>query len=61
MRLLSKRARIAPQSQITLSGKNLLKLMLGEQIVLPERVWLRLNFAWGADMSEAADEASTEG
>ncbi|WP_164964163.1 septation protein A [Rubrivivax sp. JA1026] len=31
-----------------LAGKNLLKLLLGEQMVLPERVWHRLNFAWVA-------------
>jgi intracellular septation protein len=31
-----------------LAGKNLLKLLLGAQMVLPERVWHRLNFAWVA-------------
>jgi intracellular septation protein len=29
-----------------LLGKNLLKLLLGEQIQLPAKVWHRLNFAW---------------
>jgi len=29
-------------------GKNLLKVMLGEQLELPPRVWHRLNFAWVA-------------
>jgi intracellular septation protein len=29
-----------------LFGKNLLKALLGDQIVLPSRVWHRLNFAW---------------
>lgn len=28
------------------SGRNLLKLLLGEQLQLPGRVWHRLNFAW---------------
>ena len=28
------------------SGKNLLKLLLGEQLQLPARIWHRLNFAW---------------
>ena len=28
------------------SGKNLLKVLLGEQIQLPPKVWHRLNFAW---------------
>lgn len=28
------------------SGKNLLKLLLGEQLQLPAKVWHRLNFAW---------------
>jgi intracellular septation protein len=28
--------------------RNLLKLLLGEQLVLPDRVWHRLNFAWVA-------------
>lgn len=31
-----------------LTGRNLLKLLLGEQMKLPERVWHRLNFAWVA-------------
>jgi intracellular septation protein len=31
-----------------LSGRNLLKLLLGEQMKLPEKVWHRLNFAWVA-------------
>jgi intracellular septation protein len=31
-----------------LAGKNLLKVMLGEQLQLPARVWHRLNFAWVA-------------
>ena len=31
-----------------LAGKNLLKVMLGEQMQLPPRVWHRLNFAWVA-------------
>jgi intracellular septation protein len=26
--------------------KNLIRLLLGEQLTLPEPVWLRLNFAW---------------
>ena len=30
----------------TLLGKNLLKLMIGEQMQLPERVWARLGLAW---------------
>ena len=30
----------------TLMGKNLLKLMIGEQMQLPERVWARLGLAW---------------
>ncbi len=30
----------------TLLGKNLLKLMLGEQLQLPEPVWFRLSLAW---------------
>jgi intracellular septation protein len=29
-----------------LFGKNLLKVLLGEQLVLPEPVWQRLNLAW---------------
>ena len=29
-----------------LAGKNLLKLMLGEQVKLPTKIWHRLNFAW---------------
>lgn len=29
-----------------LFGKNLLKVLLGEQLDLPARVWHRLNFAW---------------
>jgi intracellular septation protein len=29
-----------------LSGKNLLKVLLGEQMQLPAKVWHRLNFAW---------------
>ena len=28
------------------SGRNLLKVLLGEQLQLPPRVWHRLNFAW---------------
>lgn len=28
------------------TGKNLLKLLLGEQLQLPAKVWHRLNFAW---------------
>ena len=28
------------------SGRNLLKLLLGEQLQLPPKVWHRLNFAW---------------
>lgn len=28
------------------SGKNLLKVLLGEQLQLPAKVWHRLNFAW---------------
>jgi intracellular septation protein len=31
-----------------LAGKNLLKVLLGEQMQLPPRVWHRLNFAWVA-------------
>jgi intracellular septation protein len=31
-----------------LAGKNLLKVLLGEQMRLPARVWHRLNFAWVA-------------
>jgi intracellular septation protein len=31
-----------------LAGKNLLKVLLGEQMQLPDRVWHRLNFAWVA-------------
>ncbi|ODV13077.1 MAG: septation protein A [Rubrivivax sp. SCN 70-15] len=31
-----------------LAGKNLLKVMLGEQLQLPAKVWHRLNFAWVA-------------
>ena len=27
-------------------GKNLLRLLLGEQLTLPEPVWQRLNWAW---------------
>jgi intracellular septation protein len=30
------------------AGKNLLKVLLGEQMQLPSRVWHRLNFAWVA-------------
>ena len=30
----------------TLMGKNLLKLMIGEQMQLPETVWARLGLAW---------------
>jgi intracellular septation protein len=30
------------------AGKNLLRLLLGEQLQLPARVWHRLNFAWVA-------------
>ena len=29
-----------------LFGKNILRALLGEQLVLPDRVWHRLNFAW---------------
>jgi intracellular septation protein len=29
-----------------LTGKNLLKVLLGEQLRLPPKVWHRLNFAW---------------
>jgi intracellular septation protein len=29
-----------------LFGKNLLKVLLGEQLELPPRIWHRLNFAW---------------
>ena len=29
-----------------LTGKNLLKVLLGEQMQLPAKVWHRLNFAW---------------
>ena len=32
----------------TLLGKNLLKLMIGEQMQLPASVWSRLGFAWVA-------------
>jgi intracellular septation protein len=32
----------------TLFRKNLLRALMGEQIVLPDRVWQRLNFAWVA-------------
>jgi intracellular septation protein len=32
----------------TLLGKNLLKLMIGEQLELPEAVWKRLGLAWVA-------------
>lgn len=28
------------------SGRNLLKTLLGDQLQLPEKVWHRLNFAW---------------
>lgn len=31
-----------------LFGKNLLRVLLGEQMELPDRVWHRLNFAWVA-------------
>lgn len=31
-----------------LFGKNVLRLLLGEQLELPARVWHRLNFAWVA-------------
>ena len=31
-----------------LFGKNLLRLLMGEQLQLPARVWHRLNFAWVA-------------
>jgi intracellular septation protein len=31
-----------------LAGKNLLKVLLGAQMQLPDRVWHRLNFAWVA-------------
>jgi intracellular septation protein len=31
-----------------LAGKNLLKVLLGEQMQLPPKVWHRLNFAWVA-------------
>jgi len=31
-----------------LFGKNLLRLLIGEQLQLPARVWHRLNFAWVA-------------
>ena len=31
-----------------LFGRNLLKVLLGEQIRLPARIWHRLNFAWVA-------------
>jgi intracellular septation protein len=31
-----------------LFGKNLLRVLLGEQLELPDRVWHRLNFAWVA-------------
>ncbi|MGE5026906.1 MAG: septation protein A [Betaproteobacteria bacterium] len=29
-------------------GKNLIKAMMGKQMVLPENIWLRLNFGWAA-------------
>lgn len=29
-----------------LAGKNLLKLLMGEQLQLPDRIWQRLNLAW---------------
>jgi intracellular septation protein len=29
-----------------LAGKNLIKALLGEQLVLPDPVWQRLNLAW---------------
>jgi intracellular septation protein len=29
-----------------LAGKNLLKVLLGEQMQLPAKIWHRLNFAW---------------
>ena len=29
-----------------LSGQNLLKALMGEQLQLPARIWHRLNFAW---------------
>ena len=29
-----------------LTGKNLLKVLLGEQLQLPAKIWHRLNFAW---------------
>src|SRR6185503_4657786 len=28
------------------SGKNLIRVMLGEQMVLPDPVWTRLNWSW---------------
>ena len=31
-----------------LFGRNVLRLLLGEQLQLPDRVWHRLNFAWVA-------------
>lgn len=31
-----------------LSGRNLLRLLVGEQLPLPDRVWHRLKFAWVA-------------
>ena len=31
-----------------LFGKNLLRVLLGEQLVLPEAIWRRLNWAWVA-------------
>ena len=31
-----------------LFGKNLLRILLGEQLVLPEAIWRRLNWAWVA-------------
>jgi intracellular septation protein len=34
-----------------LAGKNLLRLLLGEQLKLPEAVWQRLNWAWIAFFS----------
>jgi intracellular septation protein len=30
------------------AGKNILKALLGEQMMLPEPVWQRLNWAWAA-------------
>ena len=34
-----------------LFGKNLLRILLGEQLVLPEAIWRRLNWAWVAFFS----------